>query len=71
MTNGSNVDREKELRSKMESAIHGMNGIFLGAQCAGGSKAAHDLVSARDRENGIASLIVAGEQLAQTTADQF
>ena len=76
MSDGSNVerdqlsDREKELYFKMQSVIHGMEGIFWALNVL--TDTSVDILrSDQARKNGKAYLIMAGEQLAEAVADQF
>ena len=65
------TDREKKLRNKMEMAIHGLNGIFWALNVVVVQRAVDDMLHDRDRENGIASLIMAGGLLTKEITGQL
>jgi hypothetical protein len=55
----------------MQMVIHGLHGIFWALDMLVLQEAADEIASEADRRNGIANLIVAGQQLAEQIKGRF
>lgn len=65
------VSVRRPTKGDMQMAIHGIRGIFWALNLLVLDRVADDVAKEEDIANGIANLIVAGEELAKQLSDRF
>jgi hypothetical protein len=70
-TTENQVQVERPDRGDLELTIHALHGIMWALDMLVNQRVADKVAHERDRRNGIANLIVAGERLCEDMAERF